>query len=207
MKHVSSIAAAISACLLTGSMAMAQQTGTTPQTDRGTMPRTDAADSSNTRSADASGMRQSRMSSAEFVKKAAADGMAEVEAGKVGVQKATNPEVKAFAQKMVTDHTKTNNELTALAKSQNLEVPSGPGLMQKASMERLEHEKAGAGFDHAFMKHMVSDHEKAVELFKQASTDTNIDPQLRSFAKTTLPALQTHLSQAQALESKLAKNQ
>ena len=183
---------AIGVCCLSGAVAMAQDTGTTA-----TRP-TDT-----TRTADASGMQRSKLSSAEFVKKAGVAGAAEVAAGKLGSEKATSPEVKAFAQKMVTDHTKANKELMAAAKAKNLEVPTEADMMHKAMMEKFEHQKADADFDHDFMQQMVRDHEKAVELFQQASTDQNVDADLRSWAKTTLPHLQAHLKDAKALEAKL----
>lgn len=210
MKKVTALAAAISTCLLASSFATAQEPDTT--TDR--TDRTDRVGQSATtdenrteRTADASGMRRSKMDSAEFVKKAGAAGAAEVEAGKLGAQKATNPEVKAYAQKMVTDHTKANKELMAAAKSKNLTVPTEPDMLHKGMMEKFERQKADADFDHDFMQQMVRDHEAVVELFQNASTDTNVDPELRSWAKKTLPHLEGHLKEAKALEGKLAKNQ
>jgi len=195
---------AIGLCCLTGTAAMAQETGermTTP-------PAGEAMDTTRdtTRTADASTMPRSKLSNAEFVKKAGAAGLAEVEAGKLGAAKATNPAVKAFAQRMVTDHTKANKELMAAAKAKNLEVPTEPDLMHKGMKEKFEHQKADADFDHDFMQQMVRDHEKAVDLFRTASTDTGLDPELRSWAKTTLPHLEQHLKDAQALEAKVAKN-
>jgi len=141
----------------------------------------------------------------EFVKKAAASGLAEVNLGKLGAQKATNPEVKAFAEKMVVDHTKANNELKAIAKAKGLEVPTEPDMLHKAMMEKFVHQKADADFNHDFMQQMVRDHEKTVELFKEASTDPELDPEIRAFAKKTLPSLQDHLKKAQTLEAALNK--
>ena len=57
-----------------------------------------------------------KVTAEDFAKKAGAAGMAEVEMGKLGAQKATDPDVKAYAQKMVTDHTRANKELMAAAK-------------------------------------------------------------------------------------------
>jgi putative membrane protein len=193
---------AISVCCLSGAVAMAQDTGQTT-----TRPADTTSDTTRSRTADASGMQRSKLSSAEFVKKAGAAGMAEVAAGKLGSQKATSPEVKAYAQKMVTDHSKANKELMAAAKAKNLEVPTEPDMMHKAMMEKFEHQKADADFDHDFMQQMVRDHEKVVELFQQASTDQNVDAELRSWAKTTLPHLQAHLKDAKALEAKLDKKE
>jgi putative membrane protein len=212
MKKVTTLAAAISACCLAGSFAIAQDTGTTttrPATtgQSGTTDSTSTGTSGSQRTADASGMQRSTMDSAEFAKKAGAAGMAEVEAGKIGSQKATNPEVKAYAQKMVTDHTKANKELMAAAKAKNLEVPTEPDMMHKAAMKKFEGQKADADFDHDFMQQMVRDHEAVVELFQKASTDTGVDAELRGWAKKQLPHLQEHLKEAKALESTLAKNQ
>jgi putative membrane protein len=214
MKKSTALAAAISACCLAGSFALAQDTGTTT-TRQGTTGQSGTTDSTSTgtstsgsqRTADASGMQHSNMDSEEFAKKAGAAGAAEVAAGKLGSQKATNPEVKAYAQKMVTDHTKANKELMAAAKAKNLEVPTEPDMMHKAAMKKFEGQTADADFDHDFMQQMVRDHEKVVELFQQASTATGVDAELRGWAKKTLPHLQEHLKEAKALESKLAKNQ
>jgi putative membrane protein len=145
------------------------------------------------------------LSNAEFAKKAGAAGLAEVHMGKLGGQKATNAEVKAFAEKMVSDHSKANKELATLAKSKGLEVPAEPDLMHKGMMEKFEHQKADADFNHDYMQQMVRDHEKAVELFKSAAAEDELDPEVRAWAKKTLPTLQGHLKDAQTLEGKLDK--
>jgi putative membrane protein len=145
------------------------------------------------------------ISAADFAKKAGAAGAAEVEMGKLGSQKATNAEVKAFAQKMVTDHTKANKELMAAAKAKGLEVPTEPNMVHKGMKEKFERQGADADFNHDFMQQMVRDHESAVELFQTAANDTTLDPELRALAKKTLPTLQQHLADARTLEGKVAK--
>jgi putative membrane protein len=147
-----------------------------------------------------------KMSAEEFAKKAGAAGTAEVEMGKLGAQKATDADVKAYAQKMVADHTKANKELMAAAKAKNLEVPSEPDMMHKGMMEKFEHQKADKDFNHDFMQQMVRDHKKVVELFQSAANDTALDPDMRALAKKTLPTLEQHLADAQKLEAKYAKN-
>jgi putative membrane protein len=158
-----------------------------------------AADSS---SAKGSG---EKISAEDFVKKASAAGAAEVEMGKLGAAKATNPEVKAFAQKMVTDHTKANTELTAAASAKKLEIKSDPDLMHKGMKEKFEHQTADAEFNHDFMAQMVRDHEAVVELFTTAANDSTLDVDLRTWANKTLPTLKQHLASAQKLEAKVAK--
>lgn len=146
-----------------------------------------------------------KMSAEEFAKKAGAAGMAEVEMGKLGAEKATNAEVKAYAQKIVADHTKANKELMAAAKGKNLEVPTEPDMMHKGMMEKFEHQSADHDFNEDFMEQMVRDHKKAIAVFQSAANDTTLDPEMRALAKKTLPTLEAHLADAQKLEAKLAK--
>ena len=145
-----------------------------------------------------------KISAADFVKKAGAANAAEVQMGELGAKKATDAEVKAFAQKMVADHSKANTALTTLAKTKSLEVPTEPSLIHKGLHEKFKLQKADKDFDHDFMQQMVRDHESAVELFQTASNDTTLDPDLRAWAKKTLPTLEQHLADARKLEAKLA---
>jgi putative membrane protein len=145
------------------------------------------------------------ISAQDFVRKAGESGAAEVAMGKLGSQKATNADVKAFAQRMVADHTKSNKELMAAAKAKGLEVPTEPGLMHKGMKEKFERQSADGDFNHDFMQQMVKDHQATVELFQTAANDTTLDPELRALAKKTLPTLQQHLADSQKLEAKLGK--
>jgi putative membrane protein len=146
-----------------------------------------------------------KVTAEEFAKKAGAAGMAEVEMGKLGAQKATDPDVKAYAQKMVTDHSKANKELMAAAKGKNLEVPTEPDVMHKGMMEKFERQKADTDFNHDYMQQMVRDHKNVIELFQSVANDSTADPDMRALAKKTLPTLEAHLADAQKLEAKLAK--
>src|SRR3954465_15183313 len=58
----------------------------------------------------------------QFLAKAIQDGMAEVDMGKTAEKKASNPEVKKFAERMVKDHTAAGKKLQALAKEHKIEA-------------------------------------------------------------------------------------
>lgn len=136
-----------------------------------------------------------------FVAKAAQGGLAEVEMGKLAVEKASHPDVKQFGQRMVDDHSKANDQLKSVASQQNYQVPAEPNAQQKATMARLS-KLSGEAFDKAYMKNMVMDHKKDVAEFQKESTAGKNDA-VKNFAGQTLPTLQDHLKNAQEVWGKL----
>jgi putative membrane protein len=144
------------------------------------------------------------ISASEFVEKAGAGGLAGVEMGEVGVQKATSGQVKAFAKRVVTDHTSANEQLVSVTKGKGLEIPSSRSAMHKATMDKFRAADAGKKFDRDYMEHMIKDHQVDIELFETAADDIKLDSELRAYAKNNLPTLRDHLKQAQTIESKLS---
>jgi putative membrane protein len=128
-----------------------------------------------------------------FVEKAAQDGMTEVELGKVALEKSQNPEVRNFAQRMVTDHGKANSELATLAKQKGIDAPKKLDAEHQAMVKNLK-AKDGASFDSEYSHHMNMDHSKAISLFEAASKSPDKD--LAGFAKKTLPTLKEHKEMA-----------
>jgi putative membrane protein len=132
----------------------------------------------------------------KFVEEAAQGGMAEVQHGNLAAQRATNPQVKQFAQRMVQDHSKANDELKAVASARGITLPTTMDRKHHRAMEKLG-KLSGAEFDREYMKHMVDDHKKDISLYeKQAKSGKDGD--LKSFAAKTLPILQEHLTLAQS---------
>jgi len=124
-----------------------------------------------------------------FVEKAAQDGMTEVELGKVALEKSQNPEVRNFAQRMVTDHGKANSELASLAKQKGIDAPKKLDVEHQAMVKSLK-AKDGASFDSEYSHHMNMDHSKAISLFEAASNSPDKD--FAGFARKTLPTLKEH---------------
>lgn len=137
----------------------------------------------------------------EFAMKAAMGGMAEVAMAQVALQKASNADVKAFADRMNTDHSKGNSELTQLAQNKGLAMPAETDAEHKQGLEHLS-SLSSTEFDKAYIQHMVADHEKTVADFQKASQSAQ-DPDLKSWAAQKLPTLQDHLKQAQTINGKL----
>jgi len=142
-------------------------------------------------------------SPSSFLKKAAANGIAEVELGKLAEQRATSPAVRAFAQQMVADHGKANEKLRALAAQKQIELPTS--LDEKhAGMRNDLAGKSGLEFDEAYMEDMTNGHEKVVEAFRNASISST-DDDVKQFAGSSLPMLEGHLQKARAIEASMPK--
>lgn len=137
----------------------------------------------------------------EFVSKAGMGGLAEVRTGDLAIQKANNAAVKSFAQRMVTDHSKANAELTQLATAKGVALPAELTGEAKDAYDHLNG-LSGAAFDKAYMQHMVEDHEKDVAEFEKASTSAQ-DTDLKAWATNTLPTLKEHLALAKEVAGKL----
>jgi putative membrane protein len=138
----------------------------------------------------------------DFVDAAAKGGINEIESSKLALEKSSATDVKQFAQQMVDDHTKANQELAALAKKLDIKVPDDATLTAQAKKMILE--MRDESFDKAYANNQVAAHEQTVELFKKevASSD---EAELKAFAEKTLPKLEHHLEMAKQLQSMHAK--
>jgi len=136
-----------------------------------------------------------------FLNEAAAGGMAEVEMGRLAAQKGQNPDVKRFGERMVTDHSKVNDELKQLAARKGVTVPGTPSAEQKEEMDKLA-KLSGAAFDRQYMKLMVADHDTDVKGFKEQASNAS-DSDVKSFVSKTLPTLEEHQKMAHEIAGKL----
>jgi len=150
------------------------------------------------------GMGNMSSSDREFVMEAAMGGMMEVELGRIAAQKGMSESVKQFGQRMVDDHSKANEELTTLATSKGITLPTALDEKHQKDVTKLS-AMSGADFDRAYSKMMLSDHNKDVKEFEKQSTK-GADPDIKAFAGKTLPTLQEHLQMAKALEPNQRSN-
>jgi len=127
-----------------------------------------------------------------------------VKLGELAQQKASNAEVKQFAQQLVQEHKKANSELEQIAAAQNATPPQELKSKHQKAYDKLS-KLSGDEFDKAFMKQMVQDHQAAVKLFERASKNV-ADPQVKQFASSTLPKLQNHLEEARRLQDDVKRS-
>ena len=129
-----------------------------------------------------------------FITEAASGGMLEVKLGQIASEKGSAP-VKSFGQRMVTDHSAANDQLTQLLQKKEMAPPTILLEKHQRIVARLE-KLSGAEFDKEYMKEMVKDHKDVVAAFKKEAEDGK-DPELKEFANTTLPVLREHLKMAE----------
>lgn len=132
-----------------------------------------------------------------FVTKAADANKAEIQIAQLAAQRASNAEVRSYAQKLVDEHSKVSNELMTLAGQKNVKLDQDDG--RGLTYRRLAN-KSGVDFDQEFVEHMIDEHEDNVRMFEKAAADTK-DADLRAFASKHVASLRQHLQQAQALRA------
>jgi putative membrane protein len=124
-----------------------------------------------------------------FMKKAAKGGMMEVTMGKVAEQNGQSDDVKSFGKRMVTDHSKANDELKSIASKKGFELPN------------KEHPGKWTS-DKAYVDMMVKDHEKDLAEFKEEA-NSGSDPDVKKFADDTAKVIQEHLDLVKEIQGKM----
>lgn len=143
---------------------------------------------------------QGQVSPRNFVEEASAKGIAEIETGRLALEKGITDDVREFAQTMVEDHTAANDKLRALAQQKDLEVASDAELIAKAKALILQLRGEGS-FDKAYMNNQVAAHQQTIELFEKASNAE--DAEVAAFAREMLPKLESHLKMAEQINAQL----
>jgi len=125
-----------------------------------------------------------------FIQKAAGGGAQEVANGKMAEKQAKSAEVKSIATRMVADHTRLNNELTALANRKGVKFNTSKA------------QNLGSGdFDRMYLKWLEEVHRTDIADFERAAKSSD-DSELKAWASKNLPTLKQHLAMVQAAEKK-----
>jgi putative membrane protein len=140
----------------------------------------------------------------DFMNKAAQGNLMEVQAGKLAAQRALDPAIKSFADKMVSDHSAANDTLKSLADSKQMPLADSVSPEEHDSLGKLEGLN-GTEFDKAYSQMMVKDHTTDVSEFEKALKKAK-DPDVKAYAEQTLPTLRHHLMMANRLSSAAKKS-
>ena len=137
-----------------------------------------------------------------MLKQLAQANIAEVEAGKIALQKSQNNDVKAFAQQMIDDHTKGLQAVQAVAQTKGVTLPTEPDAKHKAMAKKLNR-LSGDAFDREYAAQAgVGDHQAAHAYVQKVQTDAK-DADVKALASKLEPTIATHLSHVQTLSASL----
>jgi putative membrane protein len=129
-----------------------------------------------------------------FLMKAYAEGIAEVAKSQVAVQRATQPDIRTFAERMVRDHTECDNKIVELCRRKGIALPAAIDAVSTAAINRLAR-MSGSDFDKAYMCAQECAHKAAILMFEHESCKGE-DAEIKDFATNTLSTLQGHAKSA-----------
>jgi putative membrane protein len=134
---------------------------------------------------------------AEFVAKATAGNAFEVEEAKLAVQRATDPRLKSFAQRMITDHADALKKLNDAAGNVNVAPTTTLDTPHQAMLDNLRTFN-GADFDKIYKADQVASHAETVALLSDYD-QTGKNSALKSWAKHSLPVVKDHRNDINAM--------
>ena len=131
----------------------------------------------------------------------------DVDAGKLAASKATNPEVKKFAQTMVTDHTGVNKQAVDLAtklgvKPEDNDTAKSLASGGQANLANLKTLK-GKEFDKAYVDHEVAYHQAVLDAVDKTLIPGAKNEELKALLVKVRPAFVAHLEHAKHVQSTL----
>lgn len=178
------------------------QTGQTGQTTQGGQAGK-AGEMSGTSGRQAAGVSLSKADQ-KLMKDLAQANLAEIEAAKLAQQKTQNEQVRNYAQKMIDDHSKAQQEVQQLAQSKGLSLPTEPDSQHQKMAQRLG-AMSGDAFDRRYMSQSgVDDHKQAHKLLERMQSRAK-DADLKALASRLLPTVQQHLNDGQQLSAARAR--
>lgn len=141
---------------------------------------------------------------AQFLVNVAENDLKQIQLGQLAQQKGSTIQVKELGKMMEDAHTKSLNDLTALANSKTITIPTSSTDGARDDYTDLS-EKSGDDFDEAYYDLMVNEHKDAIDFFEKASTDS-FDSDIKNWATVLLPDKRTHLDHTRDYQERYNNN-
>jgi putative membrane protein len=137
----------------------------------------------------------------QFLAKASQANVDEIKLGELAEHKATDPAVKAFAHKMVVDHTALGRKMKPFATEWGLTVPTTMDSDHQDEWNKLNG-LSGHDFDKEYIDAMVKDHDQAYDLFNDEVNSTQ-DAKFKVAVEHGKSVIAAHKNMAHNLQGKL----
>lgn len=138
-------------------------------------------------------------SAATYVGKAASSDTYEQESSKLVLQSATNPDVRRFAEMMISDHGKTSADLMAAAKAASIGNPSNLLPEQAGMLDKLRAMPKDQ-MERGYVDQQVMAHQQALALH-QGYAEHGDNPGLKAVANAAVPIIQRHLDEIRRIQT------
>ena len=135
------------------------------------------------------------LATAAYLAAAASIDLYEIRSSELAVARATDPRLREFARRMLTDHAGTSAQLSFAGRRLNL-LPSGTLRPEHQAMLDALH--AAGDFDRAYLQQQIAVHRAALEMHNAYATRGS-SPTLRPVAANAVPIVRRHLQQLRAI--------
>ena len=138
---------------------------------------------------------------ATFIDLASRSGIAEVTLGQLARREASRPAIKAYAIRMVREHTAINQQLTQLSELKGVDPPSSMDSEHSLQYNELA-ALSGKEFDRAYLNDQAGDQDAMLKLFQDEARD-GADADVKAFAARNEATLRTHVELARKLGGRI----
>jgi putative membrane protein len=139
----------------------------------------------------------------KFLEKAMGSNLAEIQMGRLALEKSTDEQVRHFAIQMTEDHGKMLDDFKQSVQGLNIPVPEEPSKGALKTIDKLKG-LSGDAFDQAYVKEMVKAHKEDDKAFKEEARNTT-SPQLKEMVTQDLQMIERHLQQIQQIADSKGK--
>jgi putative membrane protein len=139
----------------------------------------------------------------QFLATASQSDFTEITFSKLAADKGSNPQVKSYAQKMITDHNQLEADMKPFADKWGATPVTTLDAAHQQKFDALQ-QLSGADFDKAYMMGMADDHHAALNLFKQEESTTT-DPAFKKTVAKGEKVVAMHTKMADAAVTKMGK--
>jgi putative membrane protein len=131
----------------------------------------------------------------------------DIDQAKLALQKSKNPQVKEFANQMISDHTSLEKSVADLAKKLNV-TPQDSDISKQLKQQAADETKKlkslnGKAFDQEYVSHEVAFHQAVIDAATKTLIPNAKNAELKSALEGAAPLLQGHLQHAQQLQQSL----
>lgn len=143
--------------------------------------------------------------SKDFVTKVAMGNLFEIEASKIALDRANFADVKEFAMQMITDHTKSKEDLQSALTQSNADValPASLDMDHMAMIDALN-KATNLEFDRRYIDQQLISHNNALEAMQDYMKDGD-NPELRMFADMASSTVKMHLDHMKMIDGAHAR--